>query len=158
MESLIFYIFVALGLLVLIKITKFDIIPATSDDWFIIFDIDAKSKILSLRFHPIIGFSGTRDEAKAITSNPSETKRLTNARKQEKISNAEFGISYSYGRWYRDGVAVDIQGRPEVISNEDFETYLAHFILNDFNIRNIGAIPNSYQLRFVLAKKIATKE
>ena len=158
MDTFTLIVALVVGALFFIKLKEVDTVSATSDDWFVIFDIDAEHKVISLWFYPIIGISGLGHEAKAITSNPTETKRLAKARKEVKINDGDFGYSYSYGRWYRDGVPIDDHGKPEIASSDDFSIYLARFIVGKFGLRNATAVPIKYQLQIELARKLAAQE
>ena len=158
METVTLIALLVLAAFAFLKFREVNTVPATSDDWYVIFDIDAKSKVVSLWFYPIIGISGLWYEAKAITSNPSETKRLQKSRKEEKVNGGPFGHSFSYGRWYRDGVPIDSQGKPDTVSSDSFSTYMARFLVGEFNIRYASPIPIKYQLQIELAHQLAVQE
>ena len=158
MELLTLIAVVILAGLVLFKFKEVNTVPATSDDWYVIFDIDANYKILSLWFYPVVAISGVWYEAKAISSNPSETKRLQKARKEEKFNDGAFGHSFSYGRWYRDGVSIDEQGKPEVLSSDSFAAYVAGFLVEEFTIRHATPVPIKFQYQFDHAHQLAERK
>jgi hypothetical protein len=158
MDTVTLIIVLVVAALLFLKFKEIDTVPATSDDWYVIFDIDAEHKVLSLWFYPIIAISGLWHGAKVVTSNPSETKRLQQARKEEKINGGLFGLSFSYGRWYRDGISIDNRGKPDINSSDTFSKYIARFLVGNFNIRYATPIPIKYQLQIELAHKLAAQE
>lgn len=135
-----------------------DTVAATSDDWYIVFDIDAQNKVLSLWFYPVIAISGVHYEAKAIPSNPTNAKQTARRRSETRVNDEIFGISYSYGRWYRDGIPIDLQGKPDTVLNTNFTQYLASFIQNGFSIRLATPVPIKYDSEISNAHKKAKYE
>lgn len=120
------------------------LIPATSADWFVVFDIDAEKKILVLWFYPIIGFRRVEDYTIAITSRPSYTTKLASIRPTKRIGDDLWNFSLSYGRWVRDGVLCDEKGNPE-LNRSDFSSTVESYLLRDFKLHLGTPVPRFYQ-------------
>ncbi len=157
METWILIIVVLLGFIFL-KSKSYHTLAATADDWFVIFDIDAEYRVISLWFYPIVGLSFSGYKTTTVTSNPAETKRLQSARKEHRVNDGLFGLSYSYGRWFRDGVSFDENGKAEYLDASDFATYLSHYLVGEFRIRYATPIPTYYQTQIQVAHKLAKQE
>ena len=58
MDTVTLIVVLVIAALLFLKFKEVDTVPATSDDWYVIFDIDAEYKVISLWFYPIIAISG----------------------------------------------------------------------------------------------------
>ena len=56
MDHVLFILIVLAAALIIHSAIKNARIPATSEDWYVVFDIDADKKVLSLWFYPVIAF------------------------------------------------------------------------------------------------------
>ena len=55
-------------------------IPASSADWYVVFDINAEKKVLALWFYPVVAFEQQDNQTVAITSRPDYTRKLAATR------------------------------------------------------------------------------
>ena len=88
-------------------------LAATADDRFVVFDVDAEKRVLTLWFFPIVAFRLRADVTTAITSRPSFTAKLAAMRAARKIKDDMWGVSVSFGRWARNDALFDETGHPE---------------------------------------------
>lgn len=129
-------------LLILNNQIKKNPIAATSDDWYVIFNIDAEKKQLLLYFYPIVGFRLKKDGTIPITSRPSTTKSLSDRQSPQQIKNEICGVSVSYGRWARNDALFDVLGNPE---DDTFSSIVGSYLISDFEISYSSSIPYFYQ-------------
>jgi len=120
-------------------------LPATSDDWFVVFDINAEKKMLGLWFYPIVGFIHHDNRTAPLTSRPDYIKKLVASRPATRVNETMWGVSVSYGRWMRDGVPFDEDGNPEYQDGADFCTTVENHLLGDFKLHFATPVPVFYQ-------------
>jgi hypothetical protein len=120
-------------------------LPASANDWFVIFNVDAKKKQLTLCFYPIVGFRLKNDGITPITSCPSVTAKLAANRQPEKINDSMWGVSVSYGRWVRDDALLDESGNPEMTDSSTFSAIVERYLYGEFKLHYGTSIPVYYQ-------------
>lgn len=127
---------------------------ASGVDWFVVFDIDADKKNLTLWFTPIVGFLLKNKIAYPITSCDSYVSKLAKHRKTEKINEGMWGVSVSFGRWVRDNALIDETGTPEMTGDSTFSQIIESYLYGDFDIHYGTTVPQFYQLP--LAKSVTS--
>lgn len=133
-------------------------IPATSADWYVIFDIEAEKKVLSLWFYPVIAFTQKDSQTIAITTRPDFTSKLAASRPAKIVSDSTGGVSVSYGRWFRDGVPFDEFGNPDLQSISDFSATIENHLLGEYQLRLATPVPAFYQGQIKEAMERAKNE
>jgi len=118
---------------------------ATAHDWFVVFDVDAEKKQLTLWFAPIVGFHLENDAVTPITSRQSFTAKLSTNRPAKKIREDMWGVSVSFGRWARDDALIDESGTPEMTDNSTFSLIVEGYLYGDFSIHYGTTVPQYYQ-------------
>jgi hypothetical protein len=119
--------------------------PATAADWFVVFDINAEKKVLTLWFYPVVSLEQRENQTIAVTSRPDYTKELAARRPAMKVSEDMWGVSVSYGRWLRDGVPFDEAGNPDLQDNSDFSATVENYLLGEYKLSFATPIPVFYQ-------------
>ena len=137
--ALLFLIFLLMA--ALLREAKRRPIPASSHDWYVVFDIDAESKTLTLWVYPIVAFRRESDTTVPVVSRPSFVTGLEKKRPLKQIDSSLWGSSYSYGRWVRNGATYDSSGNPESSSERDFYGVIESNLLGDFKIWYATPIP-----------------
>jgi hypothetical protein len=142
--ELIYYFLAMLAVLLLMLINQIKEKPiaATSDDWYVIFSVDAEKKQLWLWFYPIVGFRQINAGTVPITSRPSTTKKLSQRKAPQMVNNEICGVSVSYGRWARNDALFDDVGDAE---DDTFSSIVGRYLRNNFEISYSSSIPNFYQ-------------
>lgn len=120
-------------------------IPATSADWYVVFDINAEKKVLMLWFYPVVAFEQRDNQTVAITSRPDYTSKLAATRPAKIVSDDMRGVSVSYGRWFRDGVPFDEAGNPDLQDNSDFASIIENYVMGGFKLQLATPTPVFYQ-------------
>lgn len=132
---------------------------ATANDWFVVFDVDAEEKQLTLSFAPIVGFRiDENDVAVPITSRLSFTEKLSTTRPPKKVRDDMWGVSVSFGRWVRDDVLIDESGTPEMTDSSTFSRIVEEYLYGNFSICSRTAVPQYYQQALVDATKRVRKD
>jgi hypothetical protein len=126
-------------------------VPATSADWYVVLDIEAEKKVLSLWFYPVIAFEQRENQTIAITTRPDYTRKLAASRPAKMQTDSMAGVSVSYGRWFRDGVAFDEFGNPDLQDSADFSTTIESHLLNEYKLRLATPVPVFYQEQIKVA-------
>lgn len=87
------------------------ILPASTNDWFIIVDTNVNARKVTISFFPILAFKLKKGFCVPITSRPDETDPLLSA---THVASAELATKTSekYGRWFRHGIRYDVFGSP----------------------------------------------
>ncbi|MGH8510925.1 MAG: hypothetical protein ACREU8_05955 [Gammaproteobacteria bacterium] len=124
---------------------KRHLVPAAATDWFVVFDVNAESKVLSLWFYPVVGFHVVENGTIAVTSRPAYTTKLASTRPAKKVDDGLWGVSVSYGRWYRDGAPIDELGNPELQDSADFCATVENYLLGEFKLHTATPVPIFYQ-------------
>jgi hypothetical protein len=137
---------VLVAVLVWRSYSRSDYFGATANDWYVVFDVDADKRLLTLWFYPVVGFR-IRDEATMpITSRPSITAKLAAQRPAQKVKDDMWGVSVSYGRWVRDDALFDDAGNPEMTNdNSTFSSIVKGYLLGEFKLHYGTTIPAQYQ-------------
>ena len=130
-------------------------ITATSADWYVVFDIDAEKKTLSLWFYPVIAFEQKDNQTIAITSRPDYTRKLAASRPAKMLSGSMAGASVSYGRWFRDGVGFDEFGNPDLQDTSDFSATIENHLLGEYKLHLATPVPVFYQEQIKVAMERA---
>lgn len=120
------------------------LVPATAADWFVVFDIDAAKKVLTMYFYPVVGFRIADNNTEAITSRPDFTKKAAARRPAVKDGEGVSAVSVSYGRWCRDGVMFDERGNPELSDGQNFMTTVEGYLLSEFKVWFATPVPEFY--------------
>jgi hypothetical protein len=126
-------------------------IPATSADWYVVFDIEAEKKVLSLWFYPVIAFEQKNNQTIAITTRPDYTSKLSTSRPAKKVADSMWGVSVSYGRWFRDGVPFDEFGNPDLQGGSDFSAAIENHLLGEYKLHLATPAPVFYQEQIKVA-------
>lgn len=147
--------FVALAIRSAIKSVR---IPATAADWYVVFDIDAEKKVLGLWFYPVVALEQRDNQTVAITSRPDYTKKLAASRPAKMISKDMWGVSVSYGRWFRDGAPFDEAGNPDLQDSSDFAAVIENYLLGEYKLYPATPIPVFYQAQIKSAVERAKRE
>jgi hypothetical protein len=133
-------------------------IPATAADWYVIFDIDAEKKVLALWFYPVVALEQRDNKTAVVTSRPDVTKKLAATRPAKMVSKDMWGVSVSYGRWFRDGAPFDETGSPDVQDSSDFSAVVENYLLGEFSLYPATPIPVFYQTQIKNAVERAKRE
>lgn len=133
-------------------------LPATENDWFVVFDLDAEAKVLGLWFYPIIGFERRDNQTYPITTRPDFTKKLAATRPAKKVNDSVWGVSVSYGRWLRDGAPFDEVGNPDYQDTSDFASTVENYLVGEFNLRFCTPIPLFYHRQIQNAVERSKRE
>lgn len=129
---------------------------ATADDWYVVFDVDADKRVLTLWFYPIVAFRIRSDATIPITSRPSFTTKLAALRPAKKVKDDMWGVSVSYGRWLRDDALFDQAGNPEMMNDDStFSSIVEGYLLGEFKLHFGTTIPAQYQQLITDARKRA---
>ena len=133
-------------------------VPATAADWYVVFDINAASKVLGLWFYPVIALAQRENRTVAVTSRPDYTTKLAASRPPKKVSDDMWGVSVSYGRWLRDGVPFDEAGNPDLQDGSDFSAIIENYLLGEYKLHFATPIPVFYQVQIQKAGERAKRE
>lgn len=133
-------------------------IPATAADWYVVFDINAEKKVLALWFYPVVALEQRDNQTVAITSRPDYTRKLAATRPAKKVSEGMWGVSVSYGRWFRDGAPFDEAGNPDLQDSSDFSAIVENYLLGDFKLHPATPVPVFYQAEIKSAVERAKRE
>ena len=133
-------------------------LPATEGDWFVVFDVDAEAKVLSLWFYPIVGFERRDNFTYPITTRPNFTKDLVSAQPAKKVNDSVWGVSVRYGRWLRDGALFDESGNPEYQDTSNFADIVTNYMLGEFKLRFGTSVPAFYERQIQSAVERAKRE
>lgn len=133
-------------------------LPATSGDWFVVFDVDAEKKILGLWFYPVIGFRHKGNVTSPITSRPDYVAKLAASRPTKKVNDTIWGVSVTYGRWLRDGAPFDLEGNPEYQNSSDFGSMVEGYLLGAFKLHFATPVPVFYREQIARATNRAKSE
>jgi len=110
------WLLVVLVTLIAWRVYSNNLIQATGEDWFVVFDVDAEIKTLTLWFCPIVAFHISGGMAIPIATKPSFTSKLKMSRPAMKVNYCFWSVSGSYGNWARDNALIDEDGTPEMLS------------------------------------------
>ncbi len=69
-----------------------------------------------------------------------------------------WGVSVSYGRWFRDGAPFDAAGNPDIQDSSDFSAIVENHLLGDFKLHLATPIPVFYQAQIKDAVVRAKRE
>jgi hypothetical protein len=130
-------------------------IAATASDWYVVFDIEAEKKVLSLWFYPVIAFEQKDNQTIAITSRPDYTRKLAASRPAKMLSAGMAGVSVSYGRWFRDGVGFDEFGNPDLQDTSDFSVVIENLLLSEYKLHLATPVPVFYREQIKVAMERA---
>lgn len=125
--------------------SKQQYVAATANDWFVVFDVNAETKQLTLWFAPVVGFHIGNDSVTPITSRQSFTAKLSANRPATKIRDDMWGVSVSFGRWVRDDALIDESGIPEMTDSSTFSSIVEGYLYGDFSIHYGTTVPQYYQ-------------
>jgi len=127
---------------------------ATADDWYVVFDVDAEKRVLSLWFYPIVAFRIRNDATIPITSRPSFTAKLAARRPAQKVKDDMWGVSVSFGRWVRSDALFDEAGNPETSNdNSTFSSIVEGYLMGEFELHYGTTLPSQYQQLIADASK-----
>ena len=132
-------------------------LAASEHDWYIVFDVDAESKVIGLWFFPDVALSHNGFETRPVLSNPNDAYRLAKSRPEVKVNNEDWGLSYSYGRWYRGNISLKEDGKPETVFPDDFVHYLGQAFLAGFTVSPRSQVPTLYQRLIQRARLLASR-
>jgi len=155
MDHVLFILIVLAAVLIIRSAIKNIRIPATSADWYVVFDIEADKKVLSLWFYPVIAFEQKNNQTIAITTRPDYTSKLAASRPARMLSDSMWGVSVSCGRWFRDGVPFDEFGNPDLQDSSDFSAAIENHLLGEFKLHLATPVPVSYQEKIKAAMERA---
>jgi hypothetical protein len=158
MDQGLFILIVLAAALIVRSAIKNSRIPATSADWYVVFDIDAEKKILSLWFYPVVAFEQRNNQTSAITARPDYTSKLAANRPAKKVSDGMGGVSVSYGRWLRDGVPFDEFGNPDLQDSSDFSLTIENYLHGEYKLHLATPVPVFYQAQFKAAAERVKNE
>ncbi|MEN9375522.1 MAG: hypothetical protein RL710_679 [Pseudomonadota bacterium] len=134
-------------------------IPATSADWYVVFDIDAEKKVLILYFYPVVALEQRDNQTIAITSRPDVTRKLAAAHPGKIVNKSMWGVSVSHGCWFRDGVPLDESGSPRQFGDsDDFSGMVGSYLLGDFKLHLATPVPVFYQEQIKAAVERVKRE
>lgn len=123
-------------------------LPATSDDWYIIFDVDSERKHLLLLFYPVIALVHRNGHTTALTSRPGETEAIAlrrGAGNRVGLVPMPTASSATSGNWFRGGVMIDAYGTPSSPQSRDFREIIAMYRAHSFEIELRTPVPLLYQ-------------
>lgn len=123
---------------------RLHLVPATANDWFVVFDVDAAEKVLTLSFFPIIAFQTWNKNIYPVTSRAAHTKLLSTSRPAIKVNDSLQGVSISYGRWLRDGALLDANGHADYGDTSDFAGTVRSYLVGGFRLRLATSVPVFY--------------
>lgn len=128
-------------------------LPATSDDWYVVFHenhISEEKKVLGLSFYPIIGFERKNDDTIPITSRPKYTAAHARSVIPEKGRLVGEPASRTFAMWVRKGVTLTELGQPKDLGEMDsdgfsgFSAMIENYLLRDFKLSCQTPIPVFY--------------
>jgi hypothetical protein len=133
-------------------------IPATAADWYVVFDINAEKKVLGLWFYPVVALEQRDNQTVAITSRPDYTRKLAATRPAKTVSEGMWGVSVSYGRWFRDGAPFDEAGNPNLQDSSDFSAIVENYLLGEYKLYLATPVPVFYQAQIKSAVERTKRE
>ena len=134
------WILIAIVTLIAIRVFLWNYVSASSDDWYVAFDIDESDKTVLVWFLPIVAFRIYKGEANPISSNSKYLSKIIHQQKDSKsIANAS---QYSYGRWVRDNCLIEEIGIPD--TDETFTGHIAGYVAAGYRVSIASSIPLKY--------------
>lgn len=119
-------------------------LPATSDDWYVVFDVDSGRKHVSLWFYPVVALVHRHGATVALTSQPREVEAIVLRRGAENRA-AEIPLpgtaSATSGNWFRGGVMIDARGAPHAPRSRDFAEIVGAYRALNFDIEYLTPVP-----------------
>ena len=101
--------------------------------------------MLGLWFYPVVALELRDNQTAAITSRPDYTSKLAATRPAKMTSEGMWGVSVSYGRWFRDGAPFDEAGNPDLQDSSDFSTIVENHLLGEYKLHLATPVPVFYQ-------------
>jgi len=129
-------------------------LPATSDDWFVILELNGDKGFFNIWFYPIICFYRKDGETVPITSVPDFTKkqiayRLAEQKKRQGPTVENYGKQiYLWTLWVRGGAVFKASGMPldsHLEFFEDFSRVIEELLIQGHKIACQTSVPIFYQ-------------
>jgi hypothetical protein len=121
-------------------------VPATAEDWFVVFDVDRVKMGLTLAFFPVLAFDITKGPTGVVTSRPDAVARLLSSRLTWTISEDACEHSCVFGYWIRDGATMDDSGSAKGgVNPPSFSEIVTRFVDAGFSVAASTSVPNSYR-------------
>ena len=141
MDYLLIIIIVLLIFICILLEQNKKMIPATSDDWIILFIDNKERNFMSIHFYPMIAFYRDIFDIRVITS--------TIIHFEANTKNEDIDLQLSYYRWARGNVLSTLSGSPENITF--YET--VYRAISDKKRIIYNGIPEKYEEMINRAKK-----
>ncbi len=128
-----------------------NLVAATSEDWFVVFDVDAEEKRLGLWFYPVIAFHPLAESTLPIPSRPAHAAKAASMRPYKQVDDSMYGASGSSACWVRDNALFDKNGHPN--SRESFSEKIEGYLQEDFKLLFLTTIPDKYEKIIIKSRK-----